>query len=72
MIYQLIDKNCLPFSMVIVASCPVATNKLKKSCSRHAEVIGFMKSHINEYVETYPFKEFNKGVSDIVAKLQFS
>ena len=31
MIHQLIDKKCLPFSMVIVASRPVATNELRKS-----------------------------------------
>ena len=69
-IYQLIDKTCLPFSMVIVASRPVATNKLRKSCSRRVEVIGFTKSQINKYVETYPFNKFNKGVTDLISKLQ--
>ena len=69
-IHQLIDKKCLPFSMVIVASRPVATNELRKSCSRRVEVIGFMKSQVNEYVETYPFNEFNKGVTDIVPELK--
>ena len=69
-IYQLIDKKCLPFSMVIVASRPVATNELRKSCSRRVEVIGFSKSQINEYVETYPFNKFNEGVTDLVSKLQ--
>ena len=68
-IYQLIYKTCLPFSMVIVASRPVATNKLRGSCSRRVEVIGFSKSQINEYVETYPFKELNKGVTDILSKI---
>ena len=69
-IYQLIDKKCLPFSMVIVASRPVATNELRKNCSRRVEVIGFSKSQINEYVETYPFNKFNEGVTDLVSKLQ--
>ena len=69
-ILRLIDKKCLPFSMVIVASRPVATNELRRTCSGRVEVIGFTKSQINEYVETYPFIEFNKGVTDIVSKLQ--
>ena len=69
-IYQLIDKKCLPFSMVIVASRPVATNKLRGSCSRRVEVIGFSKSQINEYVETYPFNGSDKVVSNMVSKLK--
>ena len=69
-IYQLIDKKCLPFSMVIVASRPVATNKLRESCSRRVEVIGFSKSQINEYVETYPFNGSDKVVSNMVSKLK--
>ena len=69
-IYQLIDKTCLPFSMVIVASRPVATNKLRMCCSRRVEVIGFTKSQINEYVETYPFNGSDKVVSDMVSKLK--
>ena len=69
-IYQLIDKKCLPFSMVIVASRPVATNELRKSCSRRIEVIGFTKSQINEYVETYPFNGSDKVVSDMDYKLK--
>ena len=69
-IYQLIDKKCLPFSMVIVASRPVATNKLRKSCSRCVEVIGFSKPQINEYVQTYPFNGSDKVVSNMVSKLK--
>ena len=69
-IYQLIDKKCLPFSMVIVASRPVATNELRRSCSRRVEVIGFTTSQINEYVETYPFNGSDKVVSDMVSKLK--
>ena len=69
-IHQLIDKKCLPFSMVIVASRPVVTNKLRKSRSRCVEVIGFTKSQINEYVETYPFNVSDKVVSDMVSKLK--
>ena len=69
-IYQLIDKKCLPFSMVIVASRPVATNELRKSCSRRVEVIGFTTSQINDYVKTYPFNSCDKVVSDMVSKLK--
>ena len=69
-IYQLIDKKCLPFSMVIVASRPVATNELGGRCSRRVEIIGFSKSQINEYVEIYPFNRSYKVVSDMVFKLK--
>ena len=69
-IYQLLDKKCLPFSMVIVASRPVATNKLRRSCSRHVEVIGFTTLQINEYVQTYPFNGSDKVVSNMVSKLK--
>ena len=69
-IYQLICRKCLPFSMVIVASRPVATNELRKKCSRRVEVIGFTKSQINEYVESYPFNVSNKVVSVMVSKLK--
>ena len=69
-IYQLIDKKCLPFSMVIVASRPVATDEVRKSCSMRVEVIGFSKSQINEYVETYPFNGSDNVLSDMVSKLK--
>ena len=69
-IHQLIDKKCLPFSMVIVASRPVATNKLRGSYSRRVEVIGFTKSQIYEYVETYPFNGSDKVVSNKVSMLK--
>ena len=69
-IHQLIDKKCLPFSMVIVASRPVATNELRRSCSRRVEVIGFTKSQINDYVETYPFNSSDKVVSDMDSGLK--
>ena len=67
---QLIYRKCLRFSMVIVASRPVATNELRKSCSRRVDVIGFSTSQINEYVETYPFNGSDKVVSDMVSKLK--
>ena len=69
-IYQLIDKKCLPFSMVIVASRPMAANVLRRSCFRRVEVIGFSKSQINEYVETYPFNGSDEVLSDMDSKLK--
>ena len=69
-IYQLIDRKCLPFSMVIVASRPVATNELRGSCSRRVEVIGFTKSQVIDYVQTYPFNGSDKVLSDMVSKLK--
>ena len=68
-IYQLIYKKCLRFSMVIVASRPVATGELKKCSAMRIEVIGFTKAQIFDYVQTYPFKGTDKVLSDMVSKL---
>ena len=67
-IYQLIEKKCLPFSMVIVASRPVATNELKNVSSKRIEVIGFNKNQIFDYVETYPFVK--SDIPDAGSKLK--
>ena len=67
-IYQLIDKKCLPFSMVIVASRPVATNELKKDSSKCLEVIGFNRNQIFDYLETYPFVK--SDIPDASTKLK--
>ena len=69
-IYQLIYKQCLRFSMVIVASRPVATDEVKKYGAKRIEVIGFTKSQIYDYVETYPFNGSDKVISDMVSKLK--
>ena len=70
-IYQLIYKQCLRFSMVIVASRPVATDEVKKCSAKRIEVIGFTKSQIFDYVETYPFINGSyQVVSDMVSKLK--
>ena len=66
-INRLINKMCLPFSMVIVASRPVATRKLKKTCTKRVEVIGFSKDQIYAYLETYPF---NGATCDMISKLK--
>ena len=67
-IYQLIKKKCLPFSMVIVASRPVATNELKNDLFKRLEVIGFNKSQIYDYLETYPFVK--SDIPDAGSKLK--
>ena len=69
-IYQLINKKCLRFSMVIVASRPVATDEVKKCNAKRIEVIGFTKAQIFDYVETYPFNGSDKIVSDMISKLK--
>ena len=69
-IYQLIYKQCLRFSMVIVASRPVATDEVKKCSAKRIEVIGFTKSQIFDYVQTYPFNGSDKVLSETISKLK--
>ena len=64
-IYQLIRKKCLPLSMVIVASRPVATAELRKNCDKRVEVLGFSKDQIYEYLESYPFTDSVNMVSKL-------
>ena len=56
-IHQLLYKKYLPASMVIVASRPVATGKLrsKPHVTRRIEVLGFSHQQIFEYIDNYPF-----------------
>ena len=63
-IFQLIFKKCLPLSMVIVASRPVATHDVRELASIRIEVIGFTKQQIYEYVRSYPFKGTEEGMSE--------
>ena len=57
-IFKLIKQDLLPKSIVIVASRPAATAKLKNIATRQVEVIGFLKHQINEYIEKYSFSDF--------------
>ncbi len=43
--------------MVIVASRPVATHKIKSRCSRYIEVLGFSKEQIFTYIDAYGLTE---------------
>ena len=64
---RIINKKCFPFSMVIVASRPVATRELKRTCTKWVKVIGFSKDQIYAYLETYPF---NIDTSDMISRLK--
>ena len=59
-IFQLIKKELLPKSIVIVASRPAATAKLRNVATRQVEVIGFLKHQIDDYIEKYSFSDFCK------------
>ncbi len=59
----LFSKTFLPHSMVIVASRPVATGKLKTMCKTRIEVVVFSKDQIYSYVRTYPFNGCSPGMA---------
>ena len=60
MIFQLIKRNILPKSVVIVASRPVAVAQLKKVATKRVEVLGFEKEQIFQYIEKYNFSSTEK------------
>ena len=60
MIFQLIKRNILPKSVVIVASRPAAVAKLKKVATKRVEVLGFEKEQIFQYIEKYNFSSTDK------------
>ena len=60
-IFKLIKKEHLPKAVVIVASRPAATAKLRKIATKQIETVGFMKKQIYEYVEKYPFSNVCKS-----------
>ena len=59
-IFQLIKRQLLPESVVIVASRPAATAKLRNIATKQVEVIGFLKQQICDYIEKYSFSDFCK------------
>ena len=59
-IFQLIQRKHLQKAVVIVASRPAATAKLRKMATKQVEVIGFLKEQISQYIENYSFSEKNK------------
>ncbi len=60
---QLLFSKTFLHSMVIVASRPVATEKLKTMCRTRIEVVGFSKDQIYSYVRTYPFNDCSPGMA---------
>ena len=54
-IFQLIKGELLPKAVVIVASRPAATAKLRRIATKRVEVLGFLKEQIYRYVENYKF-----------------
>ena len=56
-IFQLIKGELLPKAVVIVASRPAATAKLRRVATKRVEVLGFLKEQIYWYVENYKFSE---------------
>ena len=59
-IFQLIKRQLLPKSIVIVASRPAATTKLRSLATRQVEVIGFLNQQIDDYIKKYSFSDFCK------------
>ncbi len=69
-VYQLTHKNSLPEAMIIVASHPVASSRLKHSdvLIKHIEVIGFNHDQIFHFISNYPF-EMSTSTDSIVSEI---
>ena len=61
-IFQLIKGELLPKAVVIVASRPAATAKLRRVATKRVEVLGFLKEQIYQYVENYIFSEVDSSI----------
>ena len=59
-IFKLIKRQLLSKAIVIIASRPAATAKLRNLATKQIEVIGFLKSQIHDYIEKYHFSDFYK------------
>ena len=56
-VHQIIRKNYLSQSTVIVASRPAAVAKFRNRADKVIEVLGFLKEQIFEYFDHYPFSD---------------
>ena len=58
-IYKLLHKRLLPNSMVIVASRPIGSAKLRRSSlvTKRVEVLGCSKADVFSYIGKYPFED---------------
>ena len=61
-IYELIRKNFLSKSVVIVASRPAAAADFRIGATRQIEVLGFLRDQIYDYIEKYPFSKLHAGL----------
>ena len=70
-IHQLLYNKYLPEAMIIVASRPVATGKLrsKPHVTRRIEVLGFSYQQILEYIDKYPFTSKSTSPAQLKAYL---
>ena len=52
-IFELIKRNCLPRSVVIVASRPAASQKFRRHADQSIEVLGFLRPQIKQFILEY-------------------
>ena len=52
-VYKLIKRECLPKSIVIVASRPAASQKFRRHADQSIEVLGFLKPQIERFILEY-------------------
>ena len=52
-VYKLIKKECLPKSIVIVASRPAASQKFRRHADQSIEVLGFLRPQIERFILEY-------------------
>ena len=55
-VHKLLDRKCLPQSMVLVFSRP-STKLSEEFISKRVEVFGFNKKDVFEYIENFPFEK---------------
>ena len=60
-LYQLIKRDRLYNSVVIVASRPAASQEFRGHAMKHVEVLGFLKSQIREYIKNYYTDDHDKA-----------
>ena len=69
LLYNLIRRECLTNSVVIVASRPAASQKFRKYATKHVEVLGFLRPQIQEYIESY-FNECSDKAQGLLRYLE--
>ena len=69
-IFQMITRKLLPKAVVIIASRPAATAKLRKVTTKQVEVIGFQKEQISQYIIKYPFLKGKDLHRDLIQYLK--